>query len=164
MSQSKGYGKAVIILLICFGAMISVSYFSSNNVNQNKVTETSSSYVSPTFSPTTTKRESTTKQSTKTSAPSYGSEQALKKAQEYLDTMAFSSSGLRKQLEFEGFTVSESLYAVVYCGADWEEQAVRKAREYLEVSSFSKKSLKEQLEFEGFSESEAQYAVNKVYK
>ena len=37
-------------------------------------------------------------------------QQAALKAEEYLDLMAFSRSGLIDQLEFEGFTSSEATY------------------------------------------------------
>ncbi|WP_341961966.1 Ltp family lipoprotein [Planococcus maritimus] len=39
-------------------------------------------------------------------------EQAVKKAQEYLDYTPFSRSGLIEQLEFEGFSNGDAVYAV----------------------------------------------------
>ena len=39
-------------------------------------------------------------------------EQAVKKAEDYLDLTAFSRKGLIEQLEFEGFTTEEATYAV----------------------------------------------------
>ena len=41
-----------------------------------------------------------------------GEEQALKKAQSYLSHMAFSYTGLIKQLEYEGFTHDQAEYGV----------------------------------------------------
>lgn len=88
-----------------------------------------------------------------------GMKNALKKAQLYLDIMSFSRSGLIDQLEFEGFSYSESVYAVDNCGADWNEQAAQKAKTYLEIMAFSRQGLIEQLEFEGFSHEQAVYGV-----
>ena len=39
-------------------------------------------------------------------------EQAVKKAEDYLEVMAFSRSGLVEQLEFEGFTHDQAVYGV----------------------------------------------------
>lgn len=96
-------------------------------------------------------------------AATSGERNALSKAYDYLDFMAFSYSGLIEQLEFEGFSTSEATYAADNCGADWNEQAAKKAREYLDFMSFSRSGLIEQLEFEGFTRSQAEYGVNAVY-
>lgn len=92
-----------------------------------------------------------------------GERNALAKAHDYLEFMAFSYSGLIDQLEYEGFSTAEATYAVDNCGADWNEQAVKKAREYLDFMSFSRSGLIEQLEFEGFTRSQAEYGVDAVY-
>ncbi len=97
-----------------------------------------------------------------THKPTMGEKNALKKAHEYLAFMAFSYSGLFKQLEFEGFTTEEATYAVDNCGADWNEQAAKKAKEYLNVMAFSRQSLIEQLEFDGFTNEQALYGVEAV--
>ena len=76
--------------------------------------------------------------------------------------MAFSKSGLIKQLEFDGFSNEEATYAAEQVNADWKEQAVKKAKEYLKLMGFSRKSLIEQLEFDGFTEEEATYAADQV--
>ena len=98
-----------------------------------------------------------------TGSATSGERNALSKAYDYLDFMAFSYSGLIEQLEFEGFSTSEATYAADNCGADWNEQAAKKAREYLDFMSFSRSGLIEQLEFEGFTRSQAEYGVNAVY-
>ena len=96
------------------------------------------------------------------SSTSMGESNAVKKAQSYLDFMAFSRKGLIEQLEYEGFTHDEAVYGADHCGADWKEQAAKKAAEYLDFMSFSKQDLIEQLEYEGFSASEAAYGVSAV--
>lgn len=93
---------------------------------------------------------------------SMGERNALKKAREYLNVMAFSYDSLVKQLEFEGFTQDECTYGVDNCGANWNEQAVRKANEYLKSGSFSRQGLINQLLFEGFTQEQAEYGVSKV--
>lgn len=97
-------------------------------------------------------------------AATAGQKNALKKAKDYLSVMAFSESGLIKQLKFDGFTKSEAKYAVKHCGASWKKQAVKKAKSYLDIMAFSKSGLIKQLKFDGFTESEAKYGVSKAYK
>lgn len=91
---------------------------------------------------------------------SFGEQNALNKAYDYLEFAAFSYSGLIDQLEFEGYSASEATYAADHCGADWNEQAARKAGEYLDYSSFSREGLIKQLEFEGFTHAQAEYGVS----
>lgn len=98
----------------------------------------------------------------KTETVTMGMKNALKKAQSYLSWMAFSYSGLVNQLEFEGFTNAESVYAADNCGADWYEQAVKKAESYLSWGAFSREGLIDQLEYEGFTTDQATHAVNKL--
>lgn len=93
---------------------------------------------------------------------STGQSNALKKAHSYLDTMPFSYSGLVKQLEYEGFSHEDSVFAVDRCNADWNEQAVKKARNYLDIMAFSRKSLIDQLKYEGFTQQQAEYAASQV--
>jgi uncharacterized Zn ribbon protein len=85
---------------------------------------------------------------------------ALSKAGEYLRYTAFSYSGLIEQLEYEGFTHDESVYAADNCDADWSEQAAKKAEDYLDFSAFSRSGLIEQLEYEGFTQDESVYAAD----
>ena len=87
---------------------------------------------------------------------------ALKKANEYLEIIAFSRSGLIGQLQYEGFSLKASTYAVDNCGANWYDQAARKAQSYLEILSFSRKELIAQLIFDGFTQEQAEYGVSSV--
>ncbi len=88
-----------------------------------------------------------------------GQRNALRKAESYLDMMAFSREGLIKQLEFEGFATEDAVFAVDRIGADWNEQAAKKAESYLDMMAFSRDGLIDQLEFEGFTYEEAVYGV-----
>ena len=91
-----------------------------------------------------------------------GQKNALAKAELYLNIGGFSHDGLIKQLEFEGFTNEEAVFAADNCGADWNEEAAKKAQQYLNVSSFSRSGLMDQLKFEGFTEEQAEYGVTAV--
>lgn len=43
-------------------------------------------------------------------------EQAVRSAKQYMSLMAFSRSGLIKQLEFDGYTSDQAAYAATQCG------------------------------------------------
>ena len=92
----------------------------------------------------------------------FGQQNALNKALEYLSFMPFSYSGLLNQLEFEGFTKEEATYGVDHCGADWSHQAALKAEDYLNFMSFSRQGLIDQLMFDGFTAEQAEYGVTAV--
>lgn len=84
---------------------------------------------------------------------------ALGSAKSYLSFMAFSYDGLVDQLEFEGYSNEEAVYAADHCGADWNEQAAKSAKSYLDMMSFSRQGLIDQLVFEGYTEDQAVYGV-----
>ena len=90
-------------------------------------------------------------------------EQALKKAKSYLNSSAFSYSGLQHQLEYEGFTEDEAQYGVDNCNADWNDQAYKKAKSYLHSSpDMERDRLLHQLQYEGFSYEQAVYGVDQA--
>lgn len=89
-------------------------------------------------------------------------QQAIDKANQYLDYTAFSKSGLAKQLKFEGFSKADAAFAVEHIDVDWNEQAALKAQNYLDYSAFSKSGLIKQLEFEGFTHKQALHGVAAV--
>jgi hypothetical protein len=93
---------------------------------------------------------------------SLGELNALEKAKSYLNYSAFSKTGRQKQLEFEGFSSDEAMFATDRVGANWNEQAAQKAADYLNYSSFSREGLIGQLLFEGFTPAQAEYGVNAV--
>ena len=93
--------------------------------------------------------------------PTMGESNALRSAKNYLSLMAFSYKGIIEQLEYEGYTHTEAVYAADNCGADWFEQAVNSAKRYLDIMSFSRSGLIEQLEFEGFTHEQAVYGAER---
>lgn len=96
-------------------------------------------------------------------ATTAGERNALQSAKDYLNVIAFSRKGLIEQLEYEGYSYSEAVYAVDHCGADWYDQARKCAKQYLDIMSFSKTELIEQLEYDGFTNSEAVYGASNSY-
>ncbi len=114
--QSSG-GKAIMGIagICCIGLILIVGI--SGLMAPDKTT---SNYSSPntTQSTNTTPTSSSTPSSTDSSGTSVtaGQEQAAKMAQSYLDTMAFSRSGLIKQLKYEGFTQQQAEYGVKTVG------------------------------------------------
>lgn len=92
-------------------------------------------------------------------ALSLGKINALGSAENYLRIMAFSYKGLIEQLEFEGYSNEEAVYAADHCGADWNEQAAKAAKNYLDLMSFSRQGLIDQLVFEGYTQEQAEYGV-----
>lgn len=116
--------------------------------------------VSTETAETTKSEKTTTKPKANTPHnPTIGEKNALKTAYSYLNYTAFSYIGLIDQLEYEGYTHSEAVYAVDNCGANWNEQALLSAYSYLDYTAFSYSGLIDQLEYEGFTNSEATYAV-----
>jgi flagellar biosynthesis GTPase FlhF len=90
-------------------------------------------------------------------------EQAIAKAQSYLEFTAFSKKGLVKQLEYEQFSTSDAKFAVNYIDVDWKEQAVLKAESYLEFTSFSEAGLVDQLLYEGFTRAQAEHGAAEAF-
>ncbi|MBQ6810644.1 MAG: Ltp family lipoprotein [Firmicutes bacterium] len=89
-----------------------------------------------------------------------GEEEALDRAHDYLNSLAFSYEGLVEQLEYEGYSNAEATYAADNCGADWYQQALLKAWDYLESLPFSYSGLIDQLEYEGFTYDQAVYGAD----
>ena len=93
---------------------------------------------------------------------------ALKSAEQYLQTSAFSEAGLIEQLSSEDgskFPHADAVFAVEHLHVNWNEQAVKAAEEYLKTSSFSCPGLVEQLDSEDgskFTVAQAEYGAKKV--
>lgn len=85
---------------------------------------------------------------------------ALRTAQSYLKSMAFSHKGLVEQLEYEGYSNEDATFAADNCGADWNVQAEKKAQSYLSFMGFSHSGLVDQLEYEGFTAEQAEHGVS----
>lgn len=143
----------VLVLLAVAGSNLEVSDSSSSS---SSVDTSSSAQISDTTTQTSTPSEE--EQDTTT----LGERNALSKAKSYLNTLAFSYSGLIKQLEYEGYSSEEAKYGVDNCGADWKEQAALKAQSYLDTMAFSREGLINQLEYEGFTKEQVEYGVEAV--
>lgn len=86
----------------------------------------------------------------------------IKTAKSYIKYMAFSRTGLIKQLEFEGYSNEAAAYSVDSLNINWNEQCAKKAESYLNYSSFSRDGLYNQLVFEGFTDEQIQYGLSAV--
>jgi hypothetical protein len=53
---------------------------------------------------------------------------AVRKAESYLDYTAFSQQGLSKQLEYDNFSEEDATFAVEQITVDWNHQAAKKAK------------------------------------
>ncbi len=86
---------------------------------------------------------------------------AVRKAQDYLNYTAFSRQGLITQLvNEEQFSTDDATYAVDSLNVDWNKQAEKKAKNYLNYTAFSHDGLLNQLiEEEKFTPSQAEYGV-----
>ena len=151
----KKTGKAVKMVGIIVGGVIVVSAIGAV---QPKPVGTSAdttdrlespSELAPTTAPEVNEPEFTA-----------GQENAIGAAESYLDTMAFSESGLIDQLEFEKYSAADARFAVNHIKVDWNEQAAKSAQDYLDSMSFSRQGLIDQLEYEGFTAHQAIYGVN----
>ena len=91
-----------------------------------------------------------------------GQKNAIQKAESYLSWSSFSRQGLIEQLEYEGFSNDDAVFAVDHITVDWNAQAVQKAEDYLSWTSFSRQGLIEQLEYDGFTPEQAEHAAAQV--
>lgn len=91
-----------------------------------------------------------------------GQKNAYQSALSYLDSGAFSKSGLVEQLEYEKYSKDDAEWAVDHLDVNWKEEAVKSAKEYLASDSFSHDGLVEQLEYEGFTAEQAEYGVSQA--
>jgi SOS response regulatory protein OraA/RecX len=89
-------------------------------------------------------------------------QQAVAKANDYLEYQAFSKKGLVGQLKYEGFSDADAKYAVENITVDWMEQAAKKADSYLSHQAFSRTGLIGQLKYEGFTTEEATHGAESV--
>jgi Host cell surface-exposed lipoprotein len=86
-------------------------------------------------------------------------ENAVRKAEQYLQMGGYSRQGLIEQLEYEEFSESDAEYAVANVTVDWNQQAVIKAKQYLKMQGYSHEGLVEQLEYEKFTPAQAEYGA-----
>ena len=156
VTNNKYYVKSIIVLVIvCFG--IFCIYYFATRCSYDDCTEkkmSNSQYCkyhseSQYYKPHEYKY-----------VPKTGNAGAEARAESYLNSSAFSYTGLIHQLEYEGFSTAEATYGADNCGANWKEQALKKAKSYLNSSAFSYSGLQHQLEYEGFTDEEAQYGVD----
>ena len=99
---------------------------------------------------------------TSAEAPTNEAPTAQEKAENYLNSSAYSRSGLIEQLVYGGFSEAEAEHGVNAVQADWFQQAALSAESALDSSEYSRGDLLEYLVFEGFSQAEAEHGVSAV--
>lgn len=93
---------------------------------------------------------------------------AVRSAEQYINTSGFSRDGLIEQLSSEygnGYEINDATVAVDTLNIDWNEQAVRSAEQYLDMTGFSCDGLIEQLSSEHgnkYTVSEATYGAQQA--
>lgn len=158
---------AVIACMCAFGLMAlgsTESEVSTGNVDTEAVESTATNDAEEKEDTTEATKGDVTEavEDETTEEMTMGQKNALKQADNYLNVLAFSYTGLIKQLEFDGYSTEDATYAADNCGADWNEQAAKQAKSYLDVMSFSRQGLIDQLEYDGFTQEQAEYGVSAV--
>lgn len=97
-----------------------------------------------------------------------GQENALQAAENYIEMMPFSRTGLIKQLSSpagDGYSKADATFAANNVEADWNEEAAEAAKNYLDTMPFSRDALIQQLTSaagDGFTQKQAVYGVNQA--
>lgn len=118
----------------------------------------------PTATEATQSEETTTEATTEAVPQEY--QNALKKADTYVNMMYMSKAGVYDQLTSEygeGFDKDAAQYAVDNLDVDWNYIALQKAKSYYEDMAMSKSAVYDQLVSkygEQFTKDQAQYAVD----
>ena len=161
--KKRGLWIWVLIAILIIGSGVIICVIEGNPNTKEEIAEEPVKTETREEPATTTQTEEPAIIPTPTEPPATtGQKNALRKAKDYLSIMSFSYTGLVEQLEYEGFTHEEAVYAVDRCGADWNEQAAKKAKSYMEMMSFSRSGLIDQLKFEGFTQEQAEYGARAV--
>ena len=89
-------------------------------------------------------------------------QQAVNKAQDYLETLPFSRDGLVRQMEdFDHFPSEQAEYGADNSGADWNQQAAGKAQDHLGIMAYSHDALVTQLmDLDLFASEQTEYGVS----
>ena len=88
-------------------------------------------------------------------ALSLAQQNAVRSAENYLDLMGFSRSGLVDQLMFEDYAEADATLAVDSLAVDWNAEAAESAQSYIDLMAFSRQGLIDQLVFDGYTADEA---------
>lgn len=142
------------------GTELEIYYDENKNVLKTRLSNSGSYYIDKLKEFVNQNNENNLDENCLEDSITLGEKNALASAKQYLAIMAFSYDGLVEQLEYEGYSNSEAVYAANNCGADWNEQAKIMAQNYMSIMPFSKEGLIEQLEFEGFTHEQAVNGVN----
>jgi len=160
----KWWVWAIAVLIIAIGAAVQSGGSGTTESPQTTPAATIPAAEQPPASEPVAEEPVAPEPQPEPAAPSMtmGQEQAVKTAQDYLDTSSFSRKGLIGQLVYEGFSKADATFAVDYIKPNWNEQAAKTAQDYLDTSSFSRQGLIDQLVYEGFTQTQAKYGAKAV--
>lgn len=97
---------------------------------------------------TSVSTKSDAKPTKKTEHYTVSQKNAIRAANNYINSSGFSKAGLIKQLSSEygdGFTKTDAEFAVSHIKVDWNKEAVESAKQYMDMTGFSRKGLISQL-------------------
>ena len=171
-----------LFAILFTSAVLAASICGCTDSLANSTPVSSTNRITSNISGSTVTTQENTSALRPSSAPSdsvsTGKKNALKSAEQYLNVMAFSYSGLIEQLEYEGYSHEQAVYGAeqAYSSASdtaaaanssssgsatvGEQNALQSALQYLNSMPFSYTGLIGQLEYEGYSDSEAKYAAD----
>lgn len=149
-----------ILLSIVFIAMPTEDGSSQTSSISNETTERYVDDIDDDTSKNTEIKSTTEEITDKDDGLTTGQKNALKTADSYLSSMAFSHDGLIDQLIYEKYSEEDATFAADNCGADWNEEAVESAKSYISSMAFSYEGLISQLEYEKYTHEEAVYGVD----
>lgn len=90
---------------------------------------------------------------------------ALRAAENYLDSMPMSKQGLIGQLEFDKFSREDSEWAVAHLKVDWNKQAERAGVQYVNTTGYSYEGLVDQLiQGDQFTRAQAEHGAKYALK
>lgn len=99
-----------------------------------------------------------------------GQENALRAAENYLDTMPMSKKGLIRQLSSpagDGYSRADATFAANHVDADWKAEAAEAARNYIDIMPMSRDALIQQLEAsagDAYTHEQAVYGADQALK
>lgn len=176
MNAARKHWKAIAVAVVAFiagGALAASGSSSGSTVRTVAGPTVTDTVAGPTVTePAVTVNRTTVKvvhakpkpkpPTSSTGSPTVSQQNAIRSAQDYLQTQAFSQKGLIGQLKYEGYSTADATYAVNAFYVNWSDQAAKAAKAYLQSQPFSRSGLISQLEYDGFTASQATFGVNKA--
>lgn len=156
----------LIVGFVVIGSISTAGKSNDTDTSSNKTAKQEVTTKAKTSANSTTKAATNTATKAATEAVPTEYKNALKKAQQYNDTMYLSKKGLYDQLTSEygeKFPAEAAQYAIDHVNADYDKNALKKAQQYQTTMSMSTAAIKDQLTSEygeQFTSDQADYAIS----